>query len=80
MQYLRYIETNLEHVLRDEITALHERVKVAYDVAVNIMTDMSKDTDIPTFIERSRDWTILTLGLISKDTGGKVVFHEIVKL
>lgn len=76
-QYLRYIETNLEHVFRDEITALHEKVKVAYDVAVNIMTDMSKDTDIPTFIERSRDWTVLTLDLILKDQEARSYFMRL---
>ncbi|MEK7358883.1 MAG: HD domain-containing phosphohydrolase, partial [Planctomycetota bacterium] len=76
-QYLRYIETNLEHVFRDEITALHEKVKVAYDVAVNIMTDMSKDTDIPTFIERSRDWTVLTLDLILKDQEARSYFMKL---
>lgn len=76
-QYLRYIETNLEHILRDEITALHEKVKVAYDVAVNIMTDMSKDADITTFIERSRDWTILTLDLVLKDQEARSYFMKL---
>ncbi|MEK7700114.1 MAG: HD domain-containing phosphohydrolase [Planctomycetota bacterium] len=76
-QYLRYIETNLEHVLRDEITALHERAKIAYDVAVNIVTDMSKDTDITSFIERSRDWTITTLGLILKEQEARSYFMKL---
>ncbi|MBI5307489.1 MAG: GAF domain-containing protein [Planctomycetes bacterium] len=76
-QYLRYIATSLEHVLRDEITALHEKAKVTYDVAVNIMTDMSKDTDIPTFIERSRDWTVLTLDLILKDQEARTYFMKL---
>jgi len=76
-QYLRYIETNLEHILRDEITALHERIKVAYDVAVNIVADMSKDADITSFIERSRDWTILTISLITKDQEARSYFMEL---
>lgn len=76
-QYLRYIETNLEHVLRDEITALHEKVKIAYDVATNIVTDMSKDTDTATFIERSRDWTILTIDLIMKDREARSYFTKL---
>src|SRR3989339_1406001 len=47
-QYLRYMETNLEQVVRDEMATLHERVHIVHDVAMNMTTDILKDATVET--------------------------------
>jgi len=66
-QYLRYMETNLEQVVCDEMATLHERIQIVYDVAMNMTTDILKDTSIGIAVERARDWTTVALDFMLKD-------------
>lgn len=66
-QYLRYIETSLEQIARDEMTTLSERVQIIYDVAINLMSDVMKGSHINADIERAKDWTTIVLDLILRD-------------
>lgn len=66
-QYLRYIETNLEHIVLDEMTSLHERVRIIYDVAINLISDAMKGSNIPADVERAKDWTTIVLDFILRD-------------
>ncbi|MCR4319923.1 MAG: GAF domain-containing protein [Candidatus Brocadiaceae bacterium] len=66
-QYLRYMETNLEQVVRDEMATLHERIQIVYDVAMNMTTDILKDASIGIAVERARDWTTVALDFMLKD-------------
>jgi len=64
---LRYMETNLEQVVCDEMATLHERIQIVYDVAMNMTTDILKDTSIGIAVERARDWTTVALDFMLKD-------------
>lgn len=66
-QYLRYIEMNLEQIVRDEMIALFERSKIIYDVATNLMFDVVKGSNITAEIERAKDWTTIVLDFILRD-------------
>lgn len=66
-QYLRYIEMGLEQIARDEMTPLSERIRIVYDVAINLVSDMMKDSHINAEIERAKDWTTIVLDLILRD-------------
>ena len=66
-QYLRYMETNLEQVVCDEMATLQERIQIVYDVAMNMTTDILKDAGIGIAVERARDWTTVTLDFMLKD-------------
>ncbi|HHT9139105.1 MAG TPA: HD domain-containing phosphohydrolase [Candidatus Wunengus sp. YC60] len=66
-QYLRYMETNLEHVVRDEMATLHERTHIIYEVAINMMTDALKDSSVGIAVERARDWTTVALDFMLRD-------------
>jgi len=66
-QYLRYMETNLEQVVCDEMATLQERIQIVYDVAMNMTTDILKDAGIRIAVERARDWTTVTLDFMLKD-------------
>ncbi|MBI2471677.1 MAG: GAF domain-containing protein [Planctomycetes bacterium] len=66
-QYLRYMETNLEHVVRDEMATLQERMHIVYEVAINMMTDAMKELSVGVAVERAKDWTTVALDLVLKD-------------
>lgn len=63
-QYLRYMEANLEQVVRDEMSTVHERTRIIYEVARNMMTDALKDSSIGVAAERAKDWTTVTLDFV----------------
>ena len=66
-QYLRYMETNLEQVVCDEMATLQERIQIVYDVAMNMTTDILKDAGIGIAVERARDWTTVALDFMLRD-------------
>ncbi|OHC08239.1 MAG: hypothetical protein A3K25_03685 [Planctomycetes bacterium RIFOXYB12_FULL_42_10] len=76
-QYLRYMETNLEQVVRDEMATLHERVHIVYEVATNMMTDALKDSSVGISVERARDWTTVALDFMLKD---KEVYSHLMEM
>ncbi|MDR4509071.1 MAG: GAF domain-containing protein [Candidatus Brocadiaceae bacterium] len=60
-QYLRYLETNLEMILSDEMTSVHEKVRIVYDVALNMTSDVLKDYTTVVNLERAKEWMITTI-------------------
>lgn len=66
-QYLRYMETNFEQVIRDKTATLQERIHIVYEVATNMMTDALKDSSIGITVERARDWTTVALDFMLRD-------------
>src|SRR3989339_338603 len=76
-QYLRYMETNLEQVVRDEMATLHERVHTVYEVATNMMTNALKDSSVGISVERARDWTTVALDFMLKD---KEVYSHLMEM
>lgn len=68
-QYMRYMEMNLEQIVNDEMTAIHERVRIAYDVATNLLRDTSNGSNIFVNIERAKDWITVMLGFMLQDKG-----------
>lgn len=66
-QYLRYMESNLEQVVRDKTATLQERIHIVYEVATNMMTDALKDSSIGITVERARDWTTVALDFMLRD-------------
>ena len=77
VQYLRYMETNLEQVVRDETATLHERIHIVHEVAINMMTDALKDLSIGITVERARDWTTVALDFMLKD---KEVYSHLMEM
>lgn len=67
VQYLRYMESNLEQIVHDEMTAVHERIRVVYDVAINLLADVTRGSNIFVNIERARDWVTVVLDFILRD-------------
>ncbi len=76
-QYLRYMEINLEQVVRDEMATLHERIHIVYEVATNMMTDALKDSSVGIAVERARDWTTVALDFMLKD---KEVYSHLMEM
>lgn len=66
-QYLRYLETNLEQIVSDEMTSAQERARFVYDVATNIVSDVFKGTNLSVSVERARDWATVVLDSILRD-------------
>lgn len=66
-QYLRYIESNLEQIVHDEVTAKHERIRIIYDVAINLLRDATEGSNIFVNIERSKDWVTVVLDFMLRD-------------
>lgn len=76
-QYLRYIESNLEQIVYDEMTAKHERIRIIYDVAINLLGDATKSSNVFFNIERSKDWVTVVLDFMLRD---KEVFSHLMKI
>ena len=76
-QYLRYMETNLEQVVRDKTATLQERIHIVYEVATNMMTDALKDSSVGIAVERARDWTTVALDFMLKD---KEVYSHLMEM
>lgn len=66
-QYLRYMESNLEQIVHDEMTAVHERIRVVYDVAINLLADAARGSNIFVNIERAKDWVTVVLDFMLRD-------------
>ncbi len=63
-QYLRFMESNLEKVVEHEDTCPKEKIDVAKDIAVNIVSDLSSVPDEVCNIERAKQWINSVMGLI----------------
>ena len=77
VQYLRYMEANLEQIVNDEMNAMHERIRIVYDVATNLLTDALKGANIFVNIERAKDWITVILGFMLRD---KEVYSHLMKV
>ncbi|MDN3513505.1 MAG: GAF domain-containing protein [Candidatus Brocadia sp.] len=66
-QYLRYMEANLEQIAIDEMTAVHERIRIVYDVAVNLLADTLKGSNIFVNVERAKDWITVILDFMLRN-------------
>lgn len=64
-QYLRFMESNLEKVVAHEDTCPKEKLGVAKDIAVNIVSDLSSVPDELCNIERAKQWINNVMELIS---------------
>ncbi len=76
-QYLRYMEMNLEQIAHDEMTALHERIRIVYDIATNMLMDAMKYSNILVNIERARDWMTVIIDFMLHD---KEVYSLLMKV
>ena len=76
-QYMRFMETNLEQVVHDDMAALQEKVRLIYDVAANMMSDVLIVPETNITIERARDWTTVTLDFILRN---KEVYSHLMKI
>lgn len=76
-QYLRYMETNLEQVVRDEMATLQERIQIVYDVAINMITDALGESGVNIAVERARDWATVTLNFMLRD---KEVYSHLMEM
>lgn len=63
-QYLRFMESNLEKVVRHEDTCSKEKIGIAKDIAVNIVSDLSTVPDEVCNIERAKQWIDSTMELV----------------
>lgn len=66
-QYLRYLETNLEQIVNDKMTAISERFKIMYDIANNLLEDALKGSNIFVTIERAKDWISAVVAFTFRD-------------
>ncbi len=66
-QYLRYMESNLEQIVHDEMTAMDERIQITYDVARNLLEDTLKGSNIFVNIERAKDWVTVVLDFMLRE-------------
>ncbi len=64
-QYLRFMESNLERVVGHEDTCAKEKLGIAKDVAVNIVSDLSSVPDEICNIERAKQWLNSVMDLVS---------------
>ncbi len=76
-QYLRYMETNLEQIVNDEMTAMHEKVQIVYEIATNMLIDTLKGSNVSFNVERGRDWVTVVVGFILRD---KEVYSHLMKV
>lgn len=76
-QYLRYMESNLEQIVHDEMTVMHERIRIIYDVAINLLGDVMKGSNIFVNIERAKDWMTVVLDFLLRD---REVFSHLKKV
>ena len=63
-QYLRFMESNLEKVIEHEETCAKEKLGIAKDIAVNIVSDLSAVPDEICNIERAKQWINSIMGLV----------------
>lgn len=63
-QYLRFMESNLERVVGHEDTCAKEKLGIAKDIAVNIVSDLSSVPDEICNIERAKQWISGVMGLV----------------
>ncbi len=63
-QYLRFMESNLEKVVEHEDTCSKEKIGIAKDIAVNIVSDLSTVPDEVCNIERAKQWIDSTMELV----------------
>ena len=63
-QYLRFMESNLEKVVGHEDTCSKEKLGIAKDIAVNIVSDLSAVPDEVCNIERAKQWIDSTMALV----------------
>ena len=63
-QYLRFMESNLDRVVGHEETCSKEKLGIAKDVAVNIVSDLSSVPDEICNIERAKQWISSIMGLV----------------
>lgn len=76
-QYLRYMEANLEQIVNDEMTAMHEKVQIVYEVATNMLIDTLKGSNISVTVERGRDWATVVVDFMLRD---KEVYSHLMKV
>jgi HD-GYP domain-containing protein (c-di-GMP phosphodiesterase class II) len=76
-QYLRYMESNIEQIVNDEMTSVDERIRIAYDVAINLSTDALKGSNIFVAIERTKDWITAIVSFMLRD---KEVYSHLKKV
>ncbi len=63
-QYLRFMESNLERVVGHGETCAKEKLGIAKDIAVNIVSDLSSVPDEICNIERAKQWVNSVLDLV----------------
>ncbi len=63
-QYLRFMESNLERVVAHEETCSKEKLGIAKDIAVNIVSDLSAVPDEICNIERAKQWVNTIMRLV----------------
>ena len=63
-QYLRFMESNLESVVGHDETCSKEKLGIAKDIAVNIVSDLSSVPDEICNIERAKQWISSVMGLV----------------
>lgn len=76
-QYLRYMETNLEQIVNDEMTAMHEKIQIVYEIAKNMLIDTLKGSNASFNVERGRDWVTAIVDFILRD---KEVYSHLMKV
>jgi HD-GYP domain-containing protein (c-di-GMP phosphodiesterase class II) len=76
-QYLRYMEANLEQIVNDEMTAMHEKVQIVYEVATNMLIDTLKGSNISVTVERGRDWATVVVDFMLRD---KEFYSHLIKV
>ncbi len=55
-EYLKYVESRLKHIIKNDKIQNKEKVRVVYDVAKNIMMDVFEDPRSGKQVERSKEW------------------------
>jgi len=67
--YLKYVESNLKHIINDGRVDIKEKAYIVYDVAKNIMEDVFEDPRSGEQVERSKTWVSNTINFIIRSKG-----------
>lgn len=76
-EYMRYVEGNLETILADETVETIEKASLVYEAASGIVEDLSRHSDDPAVIKRSR---FLVRNMVDVLQTTKTFIHDILSI
>jgi HD-GYP domain-containing protein (c-di-GMP phosphodiesterase class II) len=76
-QYLRFMESNLEKVVEHDDTCSKEKLGIAKNIAVNIISDLSSVPDEVCNIERAKQWVNSIMELVQKSRNNYIDMGDV---